>query len=504
MKAIKRLPLLLLLTGVASIMTLGPAAYALSVQDFHDARSFFYAGILGLVLTAFVGLARANRSRNSDPMRQLVSLLAAFSALPVLMAIPFHEAVRTTTFLAAYFEMVSSFTTTGITLFAPDRLSGAEHLWRAQMGWLGGFVMWVAAAAILAPLTLGGFEVTETGEPGQARADGLSGGKLAGPGERLWRSIGILAPLYTLLTAVLTLLLLVAGETPLTALSHAMGVMATSGVSPVGGLDGGTAGLSGEIIVVAFFAYALSRLTFASDTGAVRGTDLRADAEVRLGLVLVVAVGLAVFLRQWLAAAEIGDAANIGAALRALWGALFTAFSFLVTAGYISAEWYTARDWSGLPTPGLVLMGLALTGGGVATTAGGVKLLRIYALALNGGREIHRLVHPSSLGSQNALSRRIRREGGFIAWVFFMLFGVILAALAVLLGLAGLDFEAAMVLAVAALTNTGPLVEVAAQEPIAVLTLAVPAKLILCAGMVLGRLELLAIIVMLSPELWRD
>ena len=46
----------------------------------------------------------------------------------------------------------------------PGRLSVAEHLWRAQVGWLGGLIMWIAAAAILAPLTLGGFEVTARGE----------------------------------------------------------------------------------------------------------------------------------------------------------------------------------------------------------------------------------------------------------------------------------------------------------------------------------------------------
>jgi trk system potassium uptake protein TrkH len=504
MAAITRLPLFLLLVAVSAVMTFAPASYALSQGDYHDARSFFYAGLLGLILTAFVALALANRGSDADPMRQLLSLLAAFVLLPVLMAVPFHEAVRNTAFLSAYFEMVSSFTTTGMTLFPPERLSGAEHLWRAQVGWLGGLVMWVAAAAILAPMTLGGFEVTETGEPGQARADGLSGRHMTGPQARLWRSIRVLTPLYAALTGLLATVLVVTGEAPLVAICHAMGVMATSGISPVAGPPEGSAGMPGEVLIALFLVFALSRLTFSNDTGAARGTDLRADPEFRLGMVLVVSVGLALFLRQWLAAAEIGDAGNLGAALRALWGALFTTLSFLATAGYVSADWAAAQDWSGLPTPGLVLLGLALVGGGVATTAGGVKLLRIYALGLNGGREIHRLVHPHSVGSQNALGRRIRRQGGFIAWVFFMLFGIILAALAVALGLAGQGFEAAMVLSVAALTNTGPLVTIAAAAPLEVQMLGAPAKLILSAGMVLGRLELLAIIVMLSPELWRD
>ena len=61
--------------------------------------------------------------------------------------------------------------------------------------------------------------------------------------------------------------------------------------------------------------------------------------------------------------------------------------SFLTTTGFVSEHWAEAQNWSGLRTPGLVLMGLALIGGGVATTAGGVKLLPVFALYQNGVRE---------------------------------------------------------------------------------------------------------------------
>ena len=148
-------------------------------------------------------------------------------------------------------------------------------------------------------------------------------------------------------------------------------------------------------------------------------------------------------------------------------------------------------------------MGLALLGGGVATTAGGVKLLRVYALYLNGQREIERLVHPSSVGGAGLLGRRMRREGAFIAWVFFMLFAVTLSLLTMILGLYGLDFEQATVLTIATLANTGPLIDVAPSTAIDLGAHAWHAKVILCGAMVLGRLELLAVIVMLSPESWR-
>ena len=66
---------------------------------------------------------------------------------------------------------------------------------------------------------------------------------------------------------------------------------------------------------------------------------------------------------------------------------MFTVLSFLTTTGFSSSEWGAAQAWSGLETPGVLLMGLSLIGGGVATTAGGVKLLRVFALYQNGLRE---------------------------------------------------------------------------------------------------------------------
>lgn len=501
---VQRLPVLLLLTGVFSVAMFLPAGFALAIEHFHDARTFFYAGLMGLFVTVLTALALGGRRHNTSAMRQLTGLLAAYILLPLFLAVPFHEAVRTTTFLSAYTEMLSDLTTTGLPLFDPDRLSGPEQIWRGLVGWIGGLMVWVSAAAILAPLTLGGFEVTASGEPGQSLSEGVVGSAQSDPGVRLWRSIAALTPTYVGLSGALCVSLLVAGDAPLVALMNAMATMATSGISPLPLATGSASGIAGEMIVFVFLMFSLSRLTFSGDTMQAGRTRLWHDPEFRLGLVIVAAVSLALFLRHWWATFDVGDEENLLAGLRGLWGSLFTALGFLSTAGFISADWSTAQDWSGLPTPGLILLGLALIGGGVATTAGGVKLLRVYALYLNGARELERLVYPHSVGRVGQVSRRIRRQGGFVAWVFFMMVAVTVAAMSVLLGALGVGFEQAMVLTITALSNTGPLVVIATAEPIQVLTLDAPVKLALCAGMVLGRLELLALIVMLSPDAWRE
>ncbi|MDU8911516.1 TrkH family potassium uptake protein [Aestuariicoccus sp. MJ-SS9] len=498
------LPLFLILAGIGSVSMIAPAVFALRIEAFHDARSFFYSGLVGLILTTLVGIAMSTRPASDSPLKQLLTLLAAFAILPAFLAVPFYEAVRNTTFVNAYFEMVSSFTTTGATLFDADRLSGPEHLWRAQVGWMGGLLMWIAAAAILAPLTLGGFEVTAIGEPGQTPVSGEARGDISGPAQRLARSAHTLIPVYAGLTLSIWILLLVLGDTPLVALCHAMSVMATSGITPLADLGQSQSGIAGEMVLFCFLFFALSRSTFSTDTGANSWRGFWQDPEFRLGTLIVLLVTLLLFSRHFVAALDFGDDEGALQALRALWGGVFTSLSFLTTTGFVSADWGAAQNWSGLQTPGLILLGLAMVGGGVATTAGGVKLLRVFALYLNGLREIEKLVHPSSVGRTGVMGRRIRKEGAFIAWVFFMLFALTLAAVTMLLALLGVPFEPSFVLAIAALTNTGPLIGISAAEPVELLRLGTEAKALLGAAMVLGRLELLALIVMLTPDLWRN
>ncbi|MEX0282380.1 MAG: potassium transporter TrkG, partial [Arenibacterium sp.] len=286
-------------------------------------------------------------------------------------------------------------------------------------------------------------------------------------------------------------------------LCHAMSIMATSGISPVGGLSGAQSGLLGEYILFLFMFFALSRLTFSTDTVARGFARLDRDPEFRIGLLIVFALPILLFLRHWVGTLEEGDTDTLQEAFRAFWGALFTVLSFLSTTGFESAEWDMAQSWSDLDSAGLILMGLALIGGGVATTAGGVKLLRVFALYLNGLHEMQRLVHPSAVIVELKKNQRIRKDGAFVAWIFFMLFALSLALITVILAATGVSFDQALVLSIASLSTTGPLIEAAAEHPIVLIELSTLAKSVLCAAMVLGRLETLAIIALFTPDLWR-
>ncbi|KMW57355.1 Potassium uptake protein TrkH [Candidatus Rhodobacter oscarellae] len=498
------LPLIVVLAGVTALAMYVPAIFAAVSRDWLSARAFFYSGTIVLSLTAMVALALANRSPAKSERKPLIDIVAAFVGLPVVMALPVWEiGGGELTLLDSYFEMVSSFTTTGASVvegLVPD----AVHLWRALVAWLGGFLVWVAAVAILAPLSLGGFEVLR---PRAARSESAFSqiAYTADISERLLHFAARLAPIYSGLTIALWFGLFLLGDRGLVALCHAMSTLSTSGISPVGGQPGASSGFGGELLILVFFAFALSRRTFSREATSAGDRYFWSDPELRLGLLLAATVSGMLFLRHWVGAVEAQqDSGGWLDGLRALWGGAFTVLSFMTTTGFESASWEQARDWSGLRTPGLIFLGLALVGGGVATTAGGVKLLRVHVLYRHGQRELERLVHPSSVGSVSGGLRSEWRQGAFMAWIFFMLFALSVAVVMLALSLTGIGFDSAVVLTIAALSTTGPLANVAVDQVLIYSTLTDAAKLILSASMILGRLETLAIISLFNPEFWRN
>lgn len=506
MAGLTKLPLFVVMMAIGSLSMMIPAVHGAYMEDFTAMRVFFYGTILFGIFTLLIGLATAGNIARNAARSQLLTLVAAFSILPLMFAVPFAEAVGNTTYLNAWFEMVSSFTTTGATLYDTNgRLTPSLHLWRATVGWMGGFLVWVMAVAIFAPMNLGGFEVRAMGRTGKGSAGQFNQvGRTVESSERIVRYTLKLFPIYFGLTLVLWVGLVLLGEFSYVALCHAMSIISSSGISPIDGVYYAASGWAGEVFMFAFFIFAISRLSFSR--GLMGGTDrtsLHRDSEFQVAVFLVIGVTFLLTFRHFVGAAGDGSSGFMDT-LRALWGTIFTVTSFLTTTGFESRYWDGATDWSGLETPGLFLVGLALIGGGVATTAGGVKLLRVFALFRHGEREMERLVHPSSIGGGGRDARLIRREGAYISWIFFMLFAISIAVVMVLMSLTGVQFETSMVLAVSALSTTGPLATVAAETPIAYSGIPDLAKGILAVAMVLGRLETLAIIALFNPEIWRN
>lgn len=494
-----RLPLPVLLLGLTGGLALLPAVHALAVDDMDVARGFFYSALVLLIVTVLLGIATSGRPRSTSPRRHLAALAGAYALLPCAMALPLLETIPDTRAANAWFEMISSFTMTGATAYAAERLAPSIHLWRALVGWFGGLVTLIAATAILAPLNLGGAEVATGRVPGRGILGAAQIGRAEDPTDRLVRMALRILPVYAGLTFLLWLGLLTLGEDGLSALIHAMGTLSTSGISGATRLEGGRAAIPGEMLICFFFLFAITRRAFPGLQPARNRAPLLADPELHLAALILASLTAILFLRHYFVAEAANIEASLRTALAALWGVFFTATSFLTTTGYVSGHWIAGEAWSGIGTSAAVLMGLAIFGGGTATAAGGVKLLRVYALLRHGERELERVIHPSSIGRGGAERRRLAHEGAQIAWVFFMLFGISIALAVAVLTVLGVRFESALVLAIAALTTTGPLAELGTAQPIAFGALSDPVKAVLGLAMVVGRLEMLALLALILP-----
>ena len=490
------LPLLVILMGLASAVMLLPASHALALRDLPVARAFFYSGLILLFLTAIIALATATLRPRDRMQGQLAAIVAAYGVLPFLAAIPVQQSVPGLSFTDAWFEMLSCFTTTGATVFEnPDAVPAPLHFWRALVGWLGGFFILLSVAAVLSPMGLGGSELMAAQVEGNA-AGKRQNTRIAEPSLRFIRMATVFFPPYAAITAVLWFGLVFAGDTALVALIHAMGVISTSGISSQGGLQDAGSGLTGEALIFAFLCLGVSRRLWPPVFSADRSQYIWKDPEVQLGLGVLLVAGALVILQMALMPSATGAARTMSESLVAVWAAVFTVLSFMTTTGFLSA------GWPDVDPPLLVFMGLAILGGGAATTAGGVKLLRVYALLRHGERELERIVHPHSIGGHGPVARRLRREGAYLAWIFFMIFGLLLVAVIAALTLTGLDFEAALILAVASITTTGQLASLAGNVAVGYADLDAPAKAILGTAMILGRLEILALFAVLAPNRW--
>jgi len=495
-----RLPLFPLSLTLLAAGMLVPAVYALVQHDWRSARGFLYCAVFTGLAAAALAVTLSGRRGQGAARDELLALLSCWLLVPAFAAAPLWLRTPYIGPLGAWFEMVSAYTTTGGTVYGePDKVPGALHLWRGMTAWAGGLFTLTAAFAILAPRNLGGSEVVVQGAVAPAL---LGEGSLARLDERMARALRVVLPVYGGLTAALIFILSALGQDGLDASVHAMAVMSTSGVSPHAKGLGENAGLGVEVAAAAFMVLAATRLTYTpARRGALAQRWLR-DPELRLMALLLATATLALFLRHWLGVLTIDLGDRVSEALPAIWGAVFTCISFLTTTGFESAFWHSARDWSGLDNPGLILLGLCAVGGGAATTAGGIKLIRCYALLRHGYRELERIAQPNSALSTGARLRGILREGAFLAWAFIMLYSMVVFVAMIALTVTGLAFEHALVAALSAISNTGPAFVLVTPDHLDFARLSESQRIILAFTMIIGRIEVLAAISLFNPDSW--
>ncbi|MFP6707677.1 MAG: TrkH family potassium uptake protein [Alphaproteobacteria bacterium] len=470
--------ILLLILGLAMLV---PAM--LDARVGHPDWQVFMAAAF---VTGFVGAALSITCWGSGEylnLRQAFILTTSvWVVTPAFGALPFVFSELNLSYTDAFFEAMSGITTTGSTV-----ISGLESappgilIWRALLQWMGGIGIIVTAVAILPLLQVGGMQLF--------RMESSDASEKVLP--RTAQIAGAISIIYLALSLLCAIVYWAAGMPPFEAVAHAMTTIATGGFSTsdlsVGSYD------SALIDFTAMTFMIIGSLPFLLYFQVVRGRPLALwrDSQVRwFFAILAAAIGCMTLYQIS------GNDLPLAQSLR------FTAFnvtSIMTGTGYVTDDY---GQWGGFAV--VLFFFVMFIGGCAGSTSCGIKIFRFQVLYAAAHTQMSRLLQPHGVFVANFNRRPIPDAVMDSVMSFFFLFALSFAVMALLLSLMGLDFLTAVSGAATAISNVGPGLGDVIGPSGTFAPLPDMAKWLLAAGMLLGRLELLTVMVLFTRTFWRS
>ncbi|MBM4216349.1 MAG: TrkH family potassium uptake protein [Gammaproteobacteria bacterium] len=460
-----------------------PMVCSIIMQDgtFLD---FAVAAGINVVLGLLVAALTRRHKRELKARDGFLLVTLAWVLMSASASIPFLIALPHLSFTDAYFEAVSGLATSGGTVLTNlDNLPPSINFWRHALHWFGGIGIIVLAVAVLPLLGVGGMALYRAETPGPIKDEKLTP-RITETAKALWIT-------YAGITLIGTVALRLAGMNWFDAICHAFSAIALGGFSThdtsVGHFD------SAVVEVVMIVLMLTAALNFARHFTAIRTRSLmpyRQDPEVKavLSIIGTSVIAVAVVLKVH------GEYESV---LESLRHAAFAVVSVATTSGF-AAEAYDS--WPLFAPVWMLFLSCIVCSTG--STGGGIKMFRSLMLLQQARREMKQIVHPSAVipirvGDQVIPERIVASVLAFI----FLYFQTI-AVLTFLMLLSGMDFIPAFSAVVASVNNLGP--GLGSVGPMGNFQGLTDFQTWICTvGMILGRLEILSVLVLFSAAFWR-
>ncbi|QXO17424.1 MULTISPECIES: TrkH family potassium uptake protein [Vibrio] len=474
-----------LLLALFSVSMLAPALVALIYRD--GAGVPFVSTFFVLLLCGGLFWWPNRRYRHELKSRDGFLIVVLFwtvigsaGSLPFLLADTPNVSVTD-----AFFESFSALTTTGATVIVGlDSLPKAILFYRQFLQWFGGMGIIVLAVAILPVLGIGGMQLYRAEIPGPVKDNKVTP-RIAETAKALWY-------IYLSLTIACAGSFWLAGMTLFDAICHSFSTIAIGGFSTHDASIGYFDSYAINMITVVFLLISACNFTLhyaAFSTGGVHPKYYWRDPEFRAFIVIqfiLFAVCFLMLLKHH-STDSLYDAFD---------QALFQTVSISTTAGFTTTGF---ADWP-LFLPVLLLFS-SFIGGCAGSTGGGMKVIRVFLLTLQGAREMKRLVHPRAIYhikiGDSALPQRVVDA----VWGFFSAYALVFVVCMLALIATGMDELSAFAAVAATLNNLGPgLGEVSVHFA----NVNDTAKWILIVSMLFGRLEIFTLLILLTPTFWRS
>ena len=460
-----------------------PAAYAWFINA-PSVTAFTESALLTVFVGATLVLMNRQQQLKLRYREGFVVTALVWVVLSALAAVPLYLAGASNgSVVDALFEATSGLTTTGATVFSNlDAMERPVLLWRALIQWLGGMGIIVLAVAILPFLGIGGMQLYKSELPG------VSKDKLQ---PRLKETARALWAVYLFFTVACLFAYVAAGMPWFDALCHAFTTISTAGFSTHDNSLGFYNSSTIEIVAIVFML--AGAINFTLHYQALDGRSWRPyrnQEELKL-FALVIAL---VTLLGTIVLMTYGTYNNWLEAARRM---LFNTVSISTTTGYGTADYALWPVF--IP---LVFFILMFVGGCSGSTGGGMKMLRVLVILRHGTRELDRLLHPHRISHVKIGRQPVNPAILQAVWGFAGLYLVSFMAIALLLSLYNIDLVTAFSTAAATLTNVGPALGSAGPSD-TYAHFPDGAKLIYCFAMLLGRLEMLTLLILFMPSFWR-
>lgn len=462
---------------VEAVLLILPAIVSIIYND--GVLLSFAVTIAALTATGLLATRKKPDNRSIYAKEGYVIVAFTWILMSLFGALPFTLSGHIPSFIDAFFETVSGFTTTGSTILKNvEALPKSLLFWRSFTHWIGGMGILVFVIAIMPKTENSSMHIM------RAEVPGPTVGKLV---SKLGASARILYGIYCGLSAIQVILLLAGGMPVFDSIVNTFATAGTGGFGILNNSIEGYNSLYAEMVIAVFmlifginfnlyYLFLIRRFK-----QAFKSEELRWYFGIVAGSVLIIALSL------------ITSKHSVGESFR---------YSFFQVASIITTTGFSSTDFGKWPMIAqIVLVFLMFVGACAGSTGGGIKVSRLVILVKSGMRDIKKAINPRSIETVKVDKQTVEEPVVKSVSVFFATYVIVLAVSALIVSLDGRDLTTTFTSVIACIGNIGP--GLGAVGPTGnFANFSVLSKIVLSFDMLAGRLELIPMLMIFTPYAW--
>ena len=444
--------------------------------------SFIGASIISIIFGVLFFLSNLNHDKKLSLQQAFLLTALSWLSIAIFGSLPFIFSSLELSITDSFFESMSGITTTGSTIIPNLEIAPRSILlWRAMLQWLGGIGIIVMAITLMPIMNVGGMQLFKIS------SNDSSEKILPKSKEIALRLIYV----YLVLTTICALTYKIFGMNIFDSITHSMTTIATGGFSNYNDSIGYFNSLQIEISAMIFIILGsipfIAYIKFLNGNKKIFSSDIQIRSFLRIIIFSIILLFIySVFQKENLYEVNI----------RAIF---FNVISILTGTGYVTGEF---DEWGNFHL--IFFLTLMFIGGCAGSTTCGIKIFRIQILYLFVVNQLKKIIYPKGIFlikyDKNTVDNKFMASIISFIFLYFVIFFLITA----LLSLSGLDFITSISGAATSISNVGPGLGSTVGPSSNFASLPELSKWILSLGMILGRLELFAILVLFLPSFWRN